>query len=262
MSGQPFYRVPPRKSDVKAPMAAIDIQASMAKWKALVKTDAAEAEGPVRVRMMPACAPPSDVKMAPASATLNPWPTTRTVARKPEAIPKRFMGTEPMIALLFGAWKSACPKPAITSGQAMSNRDECCVRWPRNQRAAEAIANPIELSTREPNRSESQPLKGATTEMVRGTAVIIRPAFWGGMAMSSAGAGEGDHQLRGKRYILKLLKPVPFEELPPPHFHLKKVITQLIRKISRLLRQKTMLSTSHKKRNCVNCWVQRKETQL
>jgi hypothetical protein len=71
--------------------------------------------------------------MAPATATLEAWPRTRTVARKLEAIPNRGGGTAPMTALLFGGWNRACPKPVTAKGQTMSQKEARAVSWLRNQ---------------------------------------------------------------------------------------------------------------------------------
>ncbi len=76
-----------------------------------------------------ACAPPSEVKIAPARATLNPCPCTRTVAGRPEVMPMRFAGTELLIASLFGAWNSACPSPDTIRGRIMPKSDALCEVW-------------------------------------------------------------------------------------------------------------------------------------
>ena len=50
----------------------------------------------------PAAAPPRPVKIAPATATLRLWPSTRPVAIRPEASPARVPARALMNARVFG----------------------------------------------------------------------------------------------------------------------------------------------------------------
>lgn len=58
--------------------------------------------------------PPRPAKMAPASATLRLWPTTRPVASRPEASPCLPGGTAFISARAFGVWNMPWPTPART----------------------------------------------------------------------------------------------------------------------------------------------------
>src|ERR1700686_800987 len=77
----------------------------------------------------PAADPPRLAKMAPASATLTLCPTTRPVARKPEALPWWPRGAAPINALLLGDWNKACPAPVKTKRQIISNVELCAFNW-------------------------------------------------------------------------------------------------------------------------------------
>src|SRR5215469_14950452 len=112
--------------------------------------------------MPPAAAPPNQTKMAPARATLRLCPTTRPVARKPEALPCRERGTAPRRALLFGDWNMACPAPMTIKRHTISQTELWASNWLIRRSPRQAIANPPAASQRVPIRSARAPLNEAS----------------------------------------------------------------------------------------------------
>src|SRR5579871_31198 len=100
----------PLTSEVSTPNAAIHAQTINATRKACANVDCSAAICPgcivewncCAISRLPASAPPRLVKIAPARATLMLCPTTRPVARKPEAMPCCPRGAAPISALLLG----------------------------------------------------------------------------------------------------------------------------------------------------------------
>src|SRR6266478_2965613 len=125
----------------------------------------------------PAEAPPRPAKMAPASATLRLWPTTRPVASRPEASPCLPGGTAFISAREFGVWNMPWPTLVRTRYPVTSTRVLPASSRARKSRPTHASASPPAASQREPMRSASEPLTGATTAMVRGRGVRSRPDF-------------------------------------------------------------------------------------
>ena len=99
----------------------------------------------------------------------------RTVEIIPEATPRRWGGTAPMMALLLGEAKRPLPNPTRKSRPMMASGVAWVPRWLNSTSPRAMLAIPAEASTREPMRSESQPLTGETTTMVSGITVSIRP---------------------------------------------------------------------------------------
>ena len=124
----------------------------------------------------PAAAPPRLEKIAPASATLKLCPTTRPVARKPDALPCCSLGAEPRSALLLGDWNIACPSPVTTRRQMISQTELCALSWLMRTSPRQASARPPAASQRVPKRSASVPLSGAKIAIVSGRGVRSSPA--------------------------------------------------------------------------------------
>ena len=138
---------------------------------------AAASPAPRDMSAAPAAAPPRPANTAPASATLVLCPTTRPVARKPAALPRSRGGADPISALLFGAWKSAWPKPITRSLHTISHTVLSARSVPRRISPTQAMSRPTEARKRVlPVLSATRPLIGATTAMVRGSGVRSSPA--------------------------------------------------------------------------------------
>jgi hypothetical protein len=104
-------------------------------------------------------------------------PTLLAVEIMAEAVPSLSLGAVPMIELLFGGSKRPEPKPIMANLSTTSITEELTVRLPSRNRERQIRLIPMEHRKREPIMSESEPLTGATTNLVIGTVVSKRPAY-------------------------------------------------------------------------------------
>src|SRR6266850_812401 len=165
----------PRISAARTPAAATAAQTISALLNPVRKVRCraamlSESTDPVRVAASarPAEAPPRPAKMAPASATLRLWPTTRPVASRPEASPCLPGGTAFISARAFGVWNMPWPTPVSTRHPMTAPRGLPASSRAKKSRPRHATDSPPAASQREPMRSASEPLTGATTAMVKG----------------------------------------------------------------------------------------------
>src|SRR5512147_2854467 len=91
------------------------------------------------------------------------WPTDRTVAFMPEAMPRWHFSTELMIAFVLGEEKNPYPSPRIIRLAMMIQRGVKAVRNMKQARPAVVSIMPAVETIRGSTRSESFP---ATGEMV------------------------------------------------------------------------------------------------
>src|SRR6266478_6144849 len=147
----------PRMSVARTPAAATAAQTISALLNPVRKVRCraamdAESTDPAHVAASarPAEAPPRPAKMAPASATLRLWPTTRPVASRPEASPCLPGGTAFISAREFGVWNMPWPTPVRTRHPMTSTRVLPC-------RAAPGRADPRTRAPAHPPRATASP---------------------------------------------------------------------------------------------------------
>ena len=121
---------------------------------------------------MPPVSPPLTVKTRPVRARPNAVPIPRLMLRMPEAIPAWSLGTDPMMAALFGEVNSPSPMPIRA-----------------NSPTIPTVARSDQAEQEEPARHECHPTGGGHA----GPEVIGHPA------------GQGGHQTehQGKRHQLE-----------------------------------------------------------
>ena len=98
------------------------------------------------------------------------------VPRVPEATPSFSLGTEPITALEFGDEKIPVPTPATNSLASTSCVGALVSRLLNKVSAKVMIAIPKALIRKEPNLSESHPLKGEINAIIKGITSRMLPA--------------------------------------------------------------------------------------
>src|SRR6266704_7088163 len=113
------------------------------------------------------------------------YPTLKNVARKPEAIPRRSGGTDPMIELMFGDAKN--PRPAPKSIRYTTRRGygvDASVVENRN-RDTLVTASPVVVKGRWPYLSERRPLRGPAASVAMSVGMMRSPASSGDLPRTS-----------------------------------------------------------------------------
>ena len=93
----------------------------------------------------------------------------------PEATPNSLGGAAPMIARALGDWKSPCPMPVTIRHRTRYAIELAWVNPLKSSKPAQATARPSGASQREPTRSASAPLMGATSASVSGSGMSNSP---------------------------------------------------------------------------------------
>src|SRR5712691_1939840 len=117
-----------------------------------------------------------NVVMRIARFKLTVYPMLKNVARKPEAIPRRSGGTDPMIELMFGEAKKPrpAPKSIMYTTRYEYGVEASAVENSRRERLM--IANPEVVKGRWPYLSERRPLRGPAARVAMSSGMIRRPA--------------------------------------------------------------------------------------
>ena len=116
------------------------------------------------------------VNNSPINAIPIVEPSEKNVAERPEATPSLFRGTEPIIALLFGAKKSPLAAPTRRSHKKTSINEGRRADKPSTRTAIAKMAEANKQSGLDPILSERHPLVGPKMLRVIGIATSIKPA--------------------------------------------------------------------------------------